>query len=81
MGIVHLGDGRSRCRSDCFISEIFDGDEQIHLRNLQQGFPKGPELAAAQERAQPAMEAETKNEQRSSEEEGVYMPGEELCTP
>nr|GMC84473.1 hypothetical protein GW17_00056286 [Ipomoea batatas] len=45
------------------------------------GFPEEPEPAASHERAQPAMEAEAKEQQGGDQEEGVYMPEEELRSP
>lgn len=47
---------------------------------MQKGISKRPEFAAPPARAQPAMEAPAEDEQRG-EEEGVRVPGEELCSP
>lgn len=72
---------RSRCRSDSFIPEIFNGHKQIPLRNLQQGIPERPEPAAPPTRPQPSLEAETKIKTRSDSEEGLRLSREELRAP
>lgn len=45
---------------------------------MQQGFPEGSELAAAQERPQSAVEAETKKHQRGNQEESVPVSGKNM---
>lgn len=72
---------RSRCGGDCAIAKDPDGDEPVHMRDLQQGFSAGPEPAAPQKRAQPPVEAEAESQQGPDQEEGVHMPGEELRAP
>lgn len=47
------------------------------MRNLQQGFPKGPKPTTPQERPQPPVEAQAKDQQRG-EEKGIHMPRKEL---
>ncbi|KAL4326801.1 hypothetical protein AHAS_Ahas13G0036400 [Arachis hypogaea] len=34
-------------KSDSYVTKIVDGNEPFRMLNLQQGFPEGPELAAA----------------------------------
>lgn len=48
---------------------------------MQQGFPEGPEPAAASARAQLAVEAAAEIEGGGGEEEGVRVSGEELRAP
>lgn len=50
------------------------------MRNLQQRVSEGPESAASPERSQSAMEAEAEDEQ-GGEEEGVCVPGTNVCPP
>ncbi|KAL5152174.1 Protein indeterminate-domain 9 [Glycine soja] len=61
----------SECRSDCSVAKVADGDQPIHLRSVQQGFPEGPEPAAAPARAQLTVEAAAEKQGRGGEEEGV----------
>jgi len=72
---------RSECRSDCSVAKVADGDEPVHMRSVQQGFPERPEPAAASARAQSAVEAAAKIEGRGGEEEGVRVSREELRAP
>lgn len=48
---------------------------------MQQRVPEGSEFAATPAGTQPAVEAPAKDEQRSGEEEGLHMPGEDLRPP
>lgn len=48
---------------------------------MQQRVSKGPEPTATQTRTQPSMETKAKNKQRSDQEEGIYLPGENLRPP
>lgn len=48
---------RSRCGSDRVIAENAAGNEQIRVRDLQQGVPARPESAAPPPRPQPSVEA------------------------
>lgn len=75
------GPSRSECRSDCSVAKVADGDQPIHLRSVQQGFPEGPEPAAAPARAQLAVEAAAEKQGRGGEEEGVRLSREDLCAP
>ena len=47
---------------------------------MRQGFPQGTELAAAQERAQYALEAQEKDRSGGAEE-GLRLPQNRLCPP
>lgn len=74
-----------RCRSGCgghrSIAEVSHGDEQIHLRNMQQGVSERSEPAASPTRAQSAVEAAAADKQGADQEEGVYLPGEDVRPP
>ena len=50
------------------------------MRNMQQGFSEGPELAASPARPQSSMEAQAKNKQRD-QEEGLHLSRKDLRTP
>lgn len=71
---------RSRCGGDSAVAEDPFGDEPVHMRNLQQGVPEGPESAAPPARAQPAMEAEAALEQ-GGQETGLRLPWALLRPP
>ncbi|CAK9166328.1 unnamed protein product [Ilex paraguariensis] len=68
----------SRCRSDSFVSKVSNGDESIHMRNMQQGFSERPEFAATQKRSQSAMEAQAKNHKEVIRKK-VYICPEKSC--
>ena len=50
------------------------------MRNMQQGFSEGPELATSPTRPQSSMEAQAKNKQRDKKE-GLHLPRKDLRTP
>ena len=69
---------RSRSWSHSPITEDSNGHKQIRVWNLSQGFPKGPKPSTPSQRAQPSLEAEAKNKQRSKEA-SLCVSREDMC--
>lgn len=62
------------------LTKLTHGNKPFPLWNLQQGIPKGPKLAAASTRPQPAMEAEAKIN-HWDQKESLRLPRTLMCSP
>lgn len=72
--IARVLDFRSGGRGHRVVAQLSPGDEQIRVRDLQQGVPERPESAAAPPWTQPSMEAEAESGFGSGSETSLCVP-------